>query len=169
MEGQSLTEMRTGGGGGGNTNWKTLADVKTEHLGHGEKVHMLFDTSHTCTLWICCSIGMLVWTHLKLNWAAVEFQELVLNSKQQLWHFSRTEHIFFRGNFLHNSVCWLVRCDSMRRLYHWKPLHLWRTALFRPPKGLECNSDNLIYAFTPLRAALILLISTVSVVQVEGG
>lgn len=46
MEGQSLTEMRTGGGGGGNTNWKTLTDVKTEHLGHGEKVHVLFDTPH---------------------------------------------------------------------------------------------------------------------------
>lgn len=37
MDGQSLTEMRPGGGGGGNTNWKTLADVKTEHLGHGDK------------------------------------------------------------------------------------------------------------------------------------
>lgn len=36
MEGQSLTEMR-GGGGGANTNWKCLSDVKTEHLGHGEK------------------------------------------------------------------------------------------------------------------------------------
>lgn len=36
MEGQSLTEMKTGGGGG-NTNWKTLSDVKNEHLGHGEK------------------------------------------------------------------------------------------------------------------------------------
>lgn len=36
MDGQSLTEAR-GGGGGGNTNWKTLSDVKTEHLGHGEK------------------------------------------------------------------------------------------------------------------------------------
>ncbi|XP_029303122.1 replication protein A 70 kDa DNA-binding subunit [Cottoperca gobio] len=35
MDGQSLTEMK--GGGGGNTNWKTLADVKTEHLGHGDK------------------------------------------------------------------------------------------------------------------------------------
>lgn len=41
MEGQSLTEMRTGGGGG-NTNWKTLTDVKTEHLGHGEKVQTLW-------------------------------------------------------------------------------------------------------------------------------
>lgn len=38
MEGQSLTEMK-GGMGGGNTNWKTLCDVKAEHLGHGEKVH----------------------------------------------------------------------------------------------------------------------------------
>lgn len=37
MDGQSLTEMR-GAGGGGNTNWKTLSDVKTEHMGHGEKV-----------------------------------------------------------------------------------------------------------------------------------
>ncbi|XP_054650224.1 replication protein A 70 kDa DNA-binding subunit [Dunckerocampus dactyliophorus] len=36
MEGQSLTEMK-GGIGGGNTNWKTLSDVKTEHLGHGQK------------------------------------------------------------------------------------------------------------------------------------
>lgn len=57
----------------------------------------------------------------------------------------------------------------MRRLYHWKPLHLRRIPLFRPPKGPECNLTNLIYAFTPLRAALILLISAVSVVQVEGG
>uniref|UniRef100_A0A4W5MHU8 Replication protein A subunit n=1 Tax=Hucho hucho TaxID=62062 RepID=A0A4W5MHU8_9TELE len=37
MDGQSLTEARTGGGGGGNTNWKTLTDIKTEHLGHGDK------------------------------------------------------------------------------------------------------------------------------------
>uniref|UniRef100_UPI003AAADA7E replication protein A 70 kDa DNA-binding subunit isoform X2 n=1 Tax=Centroberyx gerrardi TaxID=166262 RepID=UPI003AAADA7E len=38
MDGQSLTEMRGSGGGvGGNTNWKTLGDVKTEQLGHGDK------------------------------------------------------------------------------------------------------------------------------------
>lgn len=38
IDGQSLTEARGGGsGGGGNTNWKTLSDIKTEHLGHGEK------------------------------------------------------------------------------------------------------------------------------------
>ncbi|KAL0973222.1 hypothetical protein UPYG_G00200540 [Umbra pygmaea] len=36
MDGQSLTEARTGGGGGV-TNWKTLADIKTEHLGHADK------------------------------------------------------------------------------------------------------------------------------------
>lgn len=36
MDGQSLTDVK--GGGGGNTNWKSLSDVKTEHLGHGEKV-----------------------------------------------------------------------------------------------------------------------------------
>ncbi|XP_032360388.1 replication protein A 70 kDa DNA-binding subunit isoform X1 [Etheostoma spectabile] len=35
MDGQSLTEVK--GSGGGLTNWKTLADVKTEHLGHGDK------------------------------------------------------------------------------------------------------------------------------------
>ncbi|XP_062329579.1 replication protein A 70 kDa DNA-binding subunit [Osmerus eperlanus] len=37
MDAQSLTEMRGGGGGGGNTNWKMLSDIKTEHLGHGDK------------------------------------------------------------------------------------------------------------------------------------
>uniref|UniRef100_A0AAY5EDA0 Replication protein A subunit n=1 Tax=Electrophorus electricus TaxID=8005 RepID=A0AAY5EDA0_ELEEL len=36
LDAQSMTEMR-GGGGGGPTNWKTLADVKNEHLGHGDK------------------------------------------------------------------------------------------------------------------------------------
>ncbi|XP_068441991.1 replication protein A 70 kDa DNA-binding subunit [Clinocottus analis] len=35
VDGQSLTEAR--GSGGGLTNWKTLSDVKTEHLGHGDK------------------------------------------------------------------------------------------------------------------------------------
>ncbi|TDH14757.1 hypothetical protein EPR50_G00024150 [Perca flavescens] len=35
MDGQSLTEVK--GSGGGLTNWKTLSDVKTEHLGHGDK------------------------------------------------------------------------------------------------------------------------------------
>lgn len=48
MDGQSLTEVR--GAGGGNTNWKTLSDVKTEHLGHGEKVCSLTATTHT-ELW----------------------------------------------------------------------------------------------------------------------
>lgn len=38
MDGQSLTEVK-GGSGGGNTNWKSLSDIKTEHLGHGDKVH----------------------------------------------------------------------------------------------------------------------------------
>jgi len=33
-----MTELRGPGGGGGNTNWKTLAEVKNEHLGHGDKV-----------------------------------------------------------------------------------------------------------------------------------
>ncbi|XP_056297124.1 replication protein A 70 kDa DNA-binding subunit [Pseudoliparis swirei] len=34
LEGQSLTEAK---GSGGVTNWKTLSDVKMEHLGHGDK------------------------------------------------------------------------------------------------------------------------------------
>uniref|UniRef100_A0A671N9W1 Replication protein A subunit n=1 Tax=Sinocyclocheilus anshuiensis TaxID=1608454 RepID=A0A671N9W1_9TELE len=37
VDGQSMTELRGPGGGGGNTNWKTLAEVKNEHLGHGDK------------------------------------------------------------------------------------------------------------------------------------
>ncbi|XP_056613612.1 replication protein A 70 kDa DNA-binding subunit [Triplophysa dalaica] len=36
IDGQSMTEMR-GPGGGGNTNWKTLLEVKNENLGHGDK------------------------------------------------------------------------------------------------------------------------------------
>lgn len=36
MEASSISDMK-GGGGGGNTNWKTLAEVKSENLGHGEK------------------------------------------------------------------------------------------------------------------------------------
>lgn len=38
LDGQSMTEMR---GGGGLTNWKTLADVKNELLGHGDKVRQM--------------------------------------------------------------------------------------------------------------------------------
>ncbi|KAE8622260.1 hypothetical protein XENTR_v10005168 [Xenopus tropicalis] len=36
VEGTSISESR-GGTGGGNTNWKSLLEVKTENLGHGEK------------------------------------------------------------------------------------------------------------------------------------
>ncbi|KAM3934090.1 replication protein A 70 kDa DNA-binding subunit [Leptodactylus fuscus] len=36
LEGSSISESR-GGAGGGNTNWKSLLDVKNENLGHGEK------------------------------------------------------------------------------------------------------------------------------------
>lgn len=41
LDGQSMTELRGGGSGGGPSNWKTLADVKNEHLGHGDKVNAL--------------------------------------------------------------------------------------------------------------------------------
>lgn len=44
VEGQSLTELK-GGSGGGSTNWKTLSDVKNEHLGHGEKVLLEYSQS----------------------------------------------------------------------------------------------------------------------------
>ncbi|XP_069082241.1 replication protein A 70 kDa DNA-binding subunit [Pleurodeles waltl] len=37
MEASSISDMKGGGAGGGNTNWKTLSEVKSENLGHGEK------------------------------------------------------------------------------------------------------------------------------------
>nr|AAH70559.1 LOC397937 protein [Xenopus laevis] len=37
VEGTSISESRGGGTGGGNTNWKSLLEVKNENLGHGEK------------------------------------------------------------------------------------------------------------------------------------
>ncbi|KAE8622262.1 hypothetical protein XENTR_v10005168 [Xenopus tropicalis] len=39
VEGTSISESR-GGTGGGNTNWKSLLEVKTENLGHGEKANI---------------------------------------------------------------------------------------------------------------------------------
>ncbi|KAM4797070.1 replication protein A 70 kDa DNA-binding subunit [Rhinophrynus dorsalis] len=37
MEATSISELRGGGMGGGNTNWKSLLEVKNENMGHGEK------------------------------------------------------------------------------------------------------------------------------------
>ncbi|MEE6469176.1 hypothetical protein FKM82_008528 [Ascaphus truei] len=37
VEATSISELRGGGMGGANTNWKSLLEVKTENLGHGEK------------------------------------------------------------------------------------------------------------------------------------
>ncbi|XP_053313074.1 replication protein A 70 kDa DNA-binding subunit [Spea bombifrons] len=37
LEGTSISESRGGGAVGGNTNWKSLLEVKNESLGHGEK------------------------------------------------------------------------------------------------------------------------------------
>ncbi|XP_029467040.1 replication protein A 70 kDa DNA-binding subunit isoform X2 [Rhinatrema bivittatum] len=37
LEASSISETRGGGGSGGNTNWKTLREVKSESLGHGDK------------------------------------------------------------------------------------------------------------------------------------
>ncbi|XP_069471464.1 replication protein A 70 kDa DNA-binding subunit [Ambystoma mexicanum] len=36
-EASSISDMKGGGAGGGNTNWKSLLEVKSENLGHGEK------------------------------------------------------------------------------------------------------------------------------------
>lgn len=51
LEGQSLTEAK---GSGGVTNWKTLSDVKMEHLGHGDKVH-------ACSAWPWCAQTLTQW------------------------------------------------------------------------------------------------------------
>ncbi|XP_053561210.1 replication protein A 70 kDa DNA-binding subunit [Bombina bombina] len=37
VEGTSISEQRGGGIGGGSTNWKSLLEVKTENMGHGDK------------------------------------------------------------------------------------------------------------------------------------
>ncbi|XP_030041574.1 replication protein A 70 kDa DNA-binding subunit isoform X2 [Microcaecilia unicolor] len=37
LEASSISEGRGSGGSGGNTNWKTLREVKSENLGHGDK------------------------------------------------------------------------------------------------------------------------------------
>lgn len=63
MDGQSLTEVK-GGSGGGNTNWKAISDVKNEHLGHGDKVHthaqLLLDALKTFKIWTYCYSGMIL-------------------------------------------------------------------------------------------------------------
>lgn len=45
LDGQSLTETRSAGSGA-KTNWKTLSEVKNEHLGHGEKVQCILIALH---------------------------------------------------------------------------------------------------------------------------
>ncbi|XP_051013910.1 replication protein A 70 kDa DNA-binding subunit [Acomys russatus] len=37
LDGISISDLRTGGATGGNTNWKTLYEAKSENLGHGDK------------------------------------------------------------------------------------------------------------------------------------
>lgn len=38
LDGVSISDLKSGGTGGSNTNWKTLYEVKSENLGHGDKV-----------------------------------------------------------------------------------------------------------------------------------
>uniref|UniRef100_A0A2K5ZMS1 Replication protein A subunit n=1 Tax=Mandrillus leucophaeus TaxID=9568 RepID=A0A2K5ZMS1_MANLE len=38
LDGVSISDLKSGGVGGGNTNWKTLYEVKSENLGQGDKV-----------------------------------------------------------------------------------------------------------------------------------
>ncbi|XP_041707365.1 replication protein A 70 kDa DNA-binding subunit [Coregonus clupeaformis] len=59
LDGQSLTELRPGGGGA-NTCWKTLSDVKTEQLGQGDKAEyfscvatVLFSRKESCLYQAC--------------------------------------------------------------------------------------------------------------------
>uniref|UniRef100_A0A7N5P418 Replication protein A subunit n=1 Tax=Ailuropoda melanoleuca TaxID=9646 RepID=A0A7N5P418_AILME len=37
LDGVSISDLKSGGTGGSNTNWKTLYEVKSENLGHGDK------------------------------------------------------------------------------------------------------------------------------------
>lgn len=38
LDGVSISDLRSGGPGGNNTNWKTLYEAKSENLGQGDKV-----------------------------------------------------------------------------------------------------------------------------------
>ena len=38
LAGVSISDLKSGGIGGSNTNWKTLYEVKSENLGQGDKV-----------------------------------------------------------------------------------------------------------------------------------
>lgn len=38
LDGVSISDLRSGGIGGSNTNWKTLYEAKSENLGQGDKV-----------------------------------------------------------------------------------------------------------------------------------
>ncbi|XP_064438433.1 replication protein A 70 kDa DNA-binding subunit isoform X3 [Mirounga angustirostris] len=40
LDGVSISDLKSGGIGGSNTNWKTLYEVKSENLGHGDKVNI---------------------------------------------------------------------------------------------------------------------------------
>lgn len=84
MEGQSLTEVKTGSGGG-NTNWKTLSDVKTEHLGHGEKVH-------TCLLlfFFVPSVPPSPFLHFDAHATFTHNTEAHCYSRMILWRCTRT-------------------------------------------------------------------------------
>lgn len=52
LDSQSLTETRSVGSGA-KMNWKTLSDVKNEHMGHGEKVQCTRADIHARLTYMC--------------------------------------------------------------------------------------------------------------------
>lgn len=52
LDGVSISDLKGGGSAGSNTNWKTLYEVKSENLGHGDKVPCVPDFLHKST----CSV-----------------------------------------------------------------------------------------------------------------
>lgn len=49
LDGISISDVKSGGTGGSNTNWKTLYEAKSENLGHGDKVSHITDFLHKST------------------------------------------------------------------------------------------------------------------------
>lgn len=46
LDAVSISDLKSGGLGGGNTNWKTLYEVKSENLGQGDKVAYIPNVLH---------------------------------------------------------------------------------------------------------------------------
>lgn len=46
LDAVSISDLKSGGLAGGNTNWKTLYEVKSENLGQGDKVAYIPNVLH---------------------------------------------------------------------------------------------------------------------------